>query len=195
MIKLNHKVDEFISKNPQWQEQLEMLRTIILACGLIEELKWNVPVYTFQNKNIVGINGLKESCVIAFFKGALLKDVNGILTKPGQHTQAGRWIKFSNVKEIIKLKAALKAYIKEAIEVEKAGLKVKLKKTLDFTMPEEFQNKLNKIPALKKAFYALTPGRQRAYILYFSQAKLSKTREARVEKWMQQILNGQGLND
>ncbi len=191
---MNPKADEYISNIPQWQQELKALRMICLDCNLVEEFKWSIPVYTFHKKNIVGINRLKESVVLAFFKGALLSDEDGILLQPGK-VQAARWVKFKSIKEIIKLEPILKAYIFEAIEVEKAGLKVIKKKTSDYPMPEEFQNKLNEIPALKKAFYALTPGRQRAYILYFSQAKQSKTREARVEKYVQQILKGKGLND
>ncbi len=192
---MNPKVDEYLSKVPKWSQELEQLRNIILDCGLTEELKWSVPVYTFQKKNIVGINGLKEYCALAFFKGTLLHDANGILIKPGKNTQAGRWIKFTNVGEIVQMKPILKAYIHEAIEVEKAGLKVNLKTTPEYCIPEEFQYKLNEIPELKSAFSELTPGRQRAYILYFSAPKQSKTRTARIEKCMQLILNGKGLND
>ena len=192
---MNPKVDQFLSNVPKWREELQQLRMIILDCGLTEELKWGVPCYTFHKHNIVGINGLKESCALAFFKGALLQDSDGILTKPGKHTQAGRWIKFTSLREIVKLAPTLKAYIYEAIELEKAGLKVPLKKTTDFAVPEEFQQKLTKNKALKKAFEALTPGRQRAYILYFSEAKQSKTRESRIEKYIPKILNGKGMND
>jgi uncharacterized protein YdeI (YjbR/CyaY-like superfamily) len=194
---MNPKVDEYLSKVEKWQEEMEKLRMIILDCGLTEELKWDNPCYTFQKSNIVIIGGLKEYCVLSFFKGALLNDANGILIKPGKNTQAARLIRFTNVREIVELEPILKAYIYEAIEVEKAGLKVNLKKTTEFIIPEEFQNKLSAKggPALKTAFDALTPGRQRAYILYFSQPKQSKTRESRVEKCMQQILNGKGLND
>jgi uncharacterized protein YdeI (YjbR/CyaY-like superfamily) len=186
-------VEEYFSNAPKWQQELETLRMICLNCNLEEELKWSIPVYTFEKKNIVGINKLKESVVLAFFKGSLLSDPDKILLKPGVLTQAGRWIKFTSVKEIIKQEPILKAYIFEAIEVEKAGLKIIKKKTSDFPIPEEFQQALNKLPTLKKAFNALTPGRQRAYILYFSQAKQSKTRKARVGKYIQQILNGKGI--
>ena len=179
----------------KWQEELEKLRTIILDCGLDEELKWGVPCYTFQKNNIVLIGAFKEYCALSFFKGALLKDANGVLSKPGQNTQSGRLIRFTGVRGIVELESILKAYIYEAIEVEKAGLKVNFKKTSEFVIPEEFQNKLDKIPALKTAFYALTPGRQRAYILYFSAPKQSKTRESRVERYTRQILSGKGLND
>jgi uncharacterized protein YdeI (YjbR/CyaY-like superfamily) len=192
---MNPKVDGYLRKAKQWQAELEKLRMIILDCQLTEELKWGKPCYTFRKSNIVIIIPLKEYCALMFCKGALLNDANGILIKPGENTQAGRWIKFTAVREIVEMETILKAYIYEAIEVEKAGLKVNFKKTTEFIIPEEFQNKLDEIPALKTAFDALTPGRQRAYILYFSAPKQSKTRESRVEKWMQQILNGKGLND
>jgi uncharacterized protein YdeI (YjbR/CyaY-like superfamily) len=192
---MNPKVDFFFSKAKNWQEEFEKLRMIILDCGLTEELKWGQPCYTFQKRNIVLIHGFKEYCAILFFKGALLNDPNGILIQQTEKVQAARQVRFTNVRKIVKMEPILKAYIYEVIEVEKAGLKVSFKKTSDFIIPEEFQNKLDKIPALKTAFYALTPGRQRAYIFYFSQPKQSKTRESRVEKCMQQILNGKGLND
>jgi uncharacterized protein YdeI (YjbR/CyaY-like superfamily) len=195
MNRMNPKVDFYFSKAKQWQEELEQLRMIVLDCGLTEELKWGVPCYTFQKSNIVLIHVFKEYCALLFFKGALLNDANGILIQQTKNVQAGRQIRFTNVREIVKMKPILKAYIYEAIEVEKAGLKVNFKKTTEFIIPEEFQNKLDEIPALKTAFHALTPGRQRAYILYFSAAKQSKTRESRIEKYMQQILNGKGLND
>jgi uncharacterized protein YdeI (YjbR/CyaY-like superfamily) len=191
---MNPKVDVFLSKAKKWQEELKKLRMIILDCQLTEELKWGKPCYTFQKSNLVIIIPLKESCALMFCKGALLNDANDILIKPGENTQAGRWIKFTNVREIVEMETILKAYIYEAIEVEKAGLKVNFKRNPE-PVPEEFQNKLDEIPALKTAFDALTPGRQRAYILYFSAPKQSKTRESRVEKCMQQILNGKGLND
>ena len=192
---MNPKVDFYFSKAKKWQEELEKLRTIVLDCGLTEELKWGVPCYTFQKRNIVLIHVFKEYCALLFFKGALLNDANGILIQQTKNVQAARQIRFTNVREIVKMETILKAYIHEAIEVEKAGLKVNFKKTTEFKIPEEFQNKLDKNPALKTAFDALTPGRQRAYILYFSAPKQSKTRESRVEKCMQQILNGKGLND
>jgi len=192
---MNTTVDSYFNKQERWQEELQALRTIILDCNLTEELKWAIPVYTFHGKNIVGINGLKESVALSFFKGALLQDANGILTKPGEHTQAGRWIKFTSTKEIVKLEPILKAYIFEAIEVEKAGLKVIKKQTSDFKVPEEFQQKLDEMPALKKAFNGLTPGRQGGYLFYFSQAKQSKTRMARIEKYIDQILHGKGITD
>src|SRR5437773_3586114 len=191
----NPKVDIFFIKAKKWQKELAKLRMIILDCGLTEELKWGQPCYTFQKSNIVLIHGFKEYCALLFFKGALLNDANGILIQQTKNVQAARQIRFTNVRQIVKMEPILKAYIFEAIEVEKAGLKVPLKKTTDFKIPEEFQNKLDKIPALKTAFDALTPGRQRAYIFYFSQPKQSKTRQARVEKCMKQILKRKGLND
>jgi uncharacterized protein YdeI (YjbR/CyaY-like superfamily) len=193
--RMNPKVDAYLSQAKKWQEELEKLRMIILDCLLTEELKWGVPCYTFQKNNIVLIHVFKEYCALLFFKGALLNDANGILIKQTKNTQAGRQIRFTNVREIVEMETILKAYIYEAIEVEKAGLKVNFKKTAEFIIPEEFQNILDEIPALKTAFDALTPGRQRAYILYFSAPKQSKTRESRVEKCIQQILNGKGLND
>ncbi len=195
MNRMNPKVDVYFRKAKKWQEELEKLRTIILDCQLTEELKWGVPCYTFQKSNIVLIHVFKEYCALLFFKGALLNDANGILIEQTKNVQAGRQIRFTNVREIVEMETILKAYIYEAIEVEKAGLKVIFKKTTEFIIPEEFQNKLDEIPALKTAFDALTPGRQRAYILYFSAPKQSKTRESRVEKCMQQIFNGKGLND
>jgi uncharacterized protein YdeI (YjbR/CyaY-like superfamily) len=195
MNRMNPKVDEFTSKAQKWQEEFERLRMIVLDCGLTEEFKWGVPCYTFEKSNIVLIHGFEEYCALLFVKGALLKDAKGILITQTENTQASRQIRFTNVQEIVEMEPILKDYIHEAIEVEKAGLKVDFKKTTEFTIPEEFQNKLDAIPALKTAFEALTPGRQRAYILYFSQPKQSKTRESRVEKCMQQILNGKGLND
>ena len=192
---MNPKVDVYISKEKKWQEELKKLRTIILDCQLTEELKWGVPCYTFQKSNIVLIHVFKEYCAILFVKGALLKDANHILITQTENVQAARQVRFTNVQEIVEMEAILKAYIYEAIEVEKAGLIVNYKKTTEFIIPEEFQNKLDESPVLKTAFNALTPGRQRAYILYFSAPKQSKTRESRVEKCMQQILNGKGLND
>ncbi len=199
---MNPKVDFYFSKANlpggkagKWQNELEKLRAIILDCGLTEELKWGVPCYTFQTSNIVLIHTFKEYCAVLFFKGALLKDANGILVQQTENVQAARQIRFTNVQEIVKMKLILKAYIHEAIKVEEAGLKVNLKKTTEFLIPKEFQKKLDKLPALKTAFKALTPGRQRGYILYFSAPKQTKTREARVDKFKQQILNGRGLND
>ena len=192
---MNPNVDFYFSKAKKWQKELEKLRMIVLDCGLTEGLKWGVPCYAFQKSNIVLIHVFKEYCALLFFKGALLKDINGILIQQTENVQAARQIRFTNVREIVKMKSIVKAYIYEAVEVEEAGLKVNLKKTTEFIIPEEFQKKLDRIPALKTAFDALTPGRQRGYILYFSAPKQSKTRESRVEKCMQQILNGKGLND
>lgn len=192
---MNPKVDFFFAKEGSWQKEYEKLRMIILDCGLTEELKWGCPCYTFEGANIVLIHGFKEYCAVLFFKGALLNDANNILIQQSENVQAARQVRFTNAKEITKLEKILKAYIYEAIEVERAGLKVKLKKTTEFKMPEEFKTKLAKKPALKKAFEALTPGRQRAYLLHFSQAKQAKTREARIEKYIPQILKGKGLND
>jgi len=192
---MNPKVDWFFSKETKWQKEYEKLRTIILDCGLNEELKWGCPCYTFGKSNIVLIHGFKEYCALLFFKGALLNDPNGILIQQTENVQSARQVRFTNIQEIVKMERILKAYIYEAIEVEKAGLKVKLKKTSEYKIPEEFQKQLDKKPALKKAFEALTPGRQRAYIFYFSQPKQSKTRELRIEKTKEQILDGKGLND
>ena len=193
--RMNPKVDEFLSKAKKWKEEYEKLRQIVLDCELTEEYKWMHPCYTFEKKNIVLIHGFKEYCALLFHKGALLKDAKGILIQQTENVQAARQIRFTNVQEIVAIETILKDYIYEAIEVEKAGLEVNFKKNTDYTIPEEFQNKLDEIPALKTAFEALTPGRQRAYILHFSQPKQSKTRVSRVEKYMPQILNGKGLND
>jgi uncharacterized protein YdeI (YjbR/CyaY-like superfamily) len=191
----NPKVDFFFSKEKKWRQEFEKLRAIILDCQLTEELKWGVPCYTFERKNIVLIHGFKDYCAILFHKGILLKDPMGILIQQTENVQAARQIRFTGVEEIEEMEPILKAYVHEAIEAEKAGLEIEYKKTSEFSMPEEFQKKLDEIPALKTAFDALTPGRQRAYLLYFSSPKQSKTREARIEKYMQQILNGKGLND
>jgi uncharacterized protein YdeI (YjbR/CyaY-like superfamily) len=195
MKRMNPKVDEYLRKAKKWQQEFKKLRMIILDCGLIEELKWGVPCYTFEKRNIVLIHGFKEYCALLFFKGALFKDAKGILIQQTENVQAARQIRFTNVREIVEIAPILKAYIDEAIEVEKAGLKVNFKKTAEFKIPKEFQHKLDKTPALKKVFAALTPGRQRGYIFYFSQPKQSKTRAARVEKCVPQILSGKGLND
>ena len=192
---MNPRVDFYFNKAQKWQEEIEKLRLITLDCGLTEELKWGCPCYTFQKKNIVLIHVFKEYCALLFFKGSLLKDPDSILIQQTANVQVARQIRFTNARELSRQERILKAYIYEAIEVEKAGLKVPLKKTAQFTVPEEFKKKLNKTPALKTAFKALTPGRQRAYILYFSAAKQSKTRESRIEKCMPQILHGKGLND
>jgi uncharacterized protein YdeI (YjbR/CyaY-like superfamily) len=191
----NPKVDFFFTKATKWQEEFRRLRTIILSCGLTEELKWGKPCYTFQQSNVVLIHGFKEYCALLLMKGALLKDAKRILIQQTENVQAARQIRFTNVQEIVKMERILKAYVKEAIEIEKAGLEVNYKKTSAFKVPEELQNKLDAIPALTTAFDALTPGRQRGYLLYFSGAKQSKTRESRVEKCMPQILKGKGLDD
>ena len=193
--KPNPKVDFFFNKAEQWKQEFEKLRRIILDCGLTEELKWGVPCYTFETKNIVLIHGFKEYCAILFVKGALLKDTEGILIQQTENVQAARQIRFTNARDIVEMETILKAYINESIQAEIAGLKVNYKKVTEFSMPEEFISKLEEVPGLQEAFEALTQGRQRAYILYFSAPKQSKTRAARVEKYMEQILNGKGLND
>jgi uncharacterized protein YdeI (YjbR/CyaY-like superfamily) len=192
---MNPKVDAFLSKVQKWQEEFKKLRSIVLDCQVTEEFKWGNPCYTYQNSNIVLINGFKEYCALLFFKGALLKDVNGILIQQTENVQVARQIRFTNIGEIEELESILKTYIYEAVEVEKAGLKVNLKKNEEYSIPEEFQNKLDKNPVLETAFKAFTAGRQRAYIFYFSAPKQSKTRETRIEKCIPQILDGKGLND
>ncbi|WAC42389.1 YdeI/OmpD-associated family protein [Pedobacter sp. SL55] len=195
---MNPKVDAFLSKTTQWKQEFEALRAIILECGLTEELKWGQPCYTFQKSNIVLIHGFKEYCALLFFKGALLSNEDGLLIQQTDHVQSVRQIRFVNAKEIWSAKQQIKHYIFEAIEVEKAGLKVAMRKTSDFEVAAEFQEKLDALPALRTAFEALTPGRQRAYLFHFSEAKQAKTRAARVarvEKYMPQILSGKGLND
>ena len=192
---MNPKVDFFFKKAGKWQKEIEALRVIVLGCPLTEELKWGCPCYSFQGSNIVLAHTFKEYCALLFFKGALLKDTKGILIQQTKNVQAARQIRFTNVREIVEMNPIIKAYIYEAIEVEKAGLKVKLKKTPEFAMPAEFKSRLIESPALKTAFRALTPGRQRAYLLHFSAPKQSKTREARIAKCMRQILKGRGLND
>jgi uncharacterized protein YdeI (YjbR/CyaY-like superfamily) len=192
---MNPQVEFFFSKSKMWREEFEKLRMILLDCPLAEELRWGKPCYTFQKSNIVLMHGFKEYCALLFMKGALLKDANGILIRQTENVQAARQIRFTSVRQIAGMEPILKAYIHEAIEVEKAGLEVNYKKTSEFIIPDEFQKKLDAIPALKTAFAALTPGRQRGYMLYFSAPKQSKTRESRVEKCMRQILNGKGLND
>lgn len=192
---MNPKVDWFFNKATKWQEEYERLRMIVLDTGLTEELKWGCPCYTFDSSNIVLIHGFKEYCALLFVKGALLKDAKRILVRQTNNVQAARQIRFTHVDEIARMEPILKTYIREAIKVEKAGIKVPLKKTSEFEMPGEFQKVLDRTPALRKAFYALTPGRQRGYILYFSAAKQSKTRESRIGKYMKQILSGKGLDD
>lgn len=191
----NPQVDFYFDKAKKWQEEVTRLRMIILDCGLTEALKWGVPCYTFEKKNIVLIHVFKEYCAVLFFKGVLLHDTHGILVQQTEHVQVARQIRFTQVREIVKLAPSLKAYIYEAIEIEKAGLKVPLKTTKEFKVPEEFKHKLDKTPALKTAFDALTPGRKRAYLLHFSAPKQSKTRESRIEKCIPKIFNGKGLND
>jgi uncharacterized protein YdeI (YjbR/CyaY-like superfamily) len=192
---MNPKVDWFFKKDTKWQEEYKRLRIIVLDCGLTEELKWGCPCYTLEGSNIVLIHGFKDYCALLFHKGALLKDSKKILIQQTANVQAARQIRFNNVDQITDMEPTLKSYIKQAIKVEKAGIKVQLKKTSEFNMPEEFQKKLNKNRALKKAFETLTPGRQRGYLLYFSQAKQSKTCEARIEKYVPKILKGKGLED
>ena len=192
---MNSKVDFFFNKDTQWNKEFDLLRSIVLDCGLTEELKWGQPCYTFEKANIVLIHGFKEYCALLFFKGALMKDNKKILIQQTENVQSARQILFTNANEIMKLKNTLKSYVYDAIKVEEAGLKFEFKKTSDFKIPEEFQNKLNKKPALKKAFNALTPGRQRAYLFYFSSAKQSKTREDRIKKYEQKILDGKGMDD
>jgi uncharacterized protein YdeI (YjbR/CyaY-like superfamily) len=192
---MNPKIDGYLQNVKKWQEELLELRMIILDCGLTEELKWGEPCYTLQDKNIVLIHGFNDYCALLFMKGALLKDPKGILIQQTENVQSGRQIRFTSARQIVKMKPTLKAYIKEAIAVEQAGLKVKLKKTSEFKMPEEFRNKLDGNPALQTAFAALTPGRQRGYLLHFAAPKQSKTRTARIEKCMPQIFDGKGLQD
>jgi len=192
---MHPKVDQFIINAPNWQQELELLRSIILDCQLTEELKWDIPVYTYKKANIVGINGLKDYCTIAFFKGGLLNDASGVLVKPGEHTQSGRQIRFTSIEGIIQLEPVIKAYIFEAIEVEKAGLKIESKPVSDYTVPEELTQQFEEFPPLKTAFEALTPGRQKAYLIYFSEAKQSATRLQRIEKMTERILCGKGLTD
>lgn len=192
---MNPNVDFYFTKAKQWQEELKLLRTIALESGLAEELKWGCPCYTQDDKNIVLIHAFKEYCALLFFKGALLKDPKGILIQQTENVQAARQVRFTSVKDVTRLKTTIKAYIRQAIEVEKAGLKVPLKKTAEYKVPEEFEAALRSNPKLKSAFFGLTSGRQRGYILYFSSAKQSKTREARIEKYTPQILSGKGLED
>ena len=195
MTTQNPKVDSILRHTQQWRDELETLRSILLECELTEELKWYQPCYTFQKKNVVLMHGFKEYCALLFFKGALLKDPERILVQQTENVQGPRQIRFTNVREIVKRKSILKAYVAEAIELEKSGAKVKLKKVSEFKVPEEFQKKLDETPTLRKAFFALTPGRQRGYLLHFAGAKQSKTRELRIEKHTPRILEGKGLDD
>lgn len=192
---MNPKVDWFFNKVTKWQQEYKELRMLILDCGLTEELKWGCPCYTFQNSNIVLIHGFKNYCALLFMQGVLLKDKKKILVQQTENVQAARQIRLTNIQEIVKNKSTLKSYIKEAIELEKAGLKLELKKTTEYKMPEEFQLVLDDMPELKTAFNNLTPGRQRGYLLYFASAKQTKTREARIEKYIPKILDGKGLED
>ena len=192
---MNPKVDEYLSRAKKWQKELELLRRILLGCALEEELKWRVPCYTFQNSNIALLGGFKEYCALMFFKGSLLEDPEGVLIQLTENMQGQRQIRCTHFDEIVKLEGVIKAYIKEAIEVEKAGLKVKHKQASDYEVVEEFQSKIDEMPELKKAFEALTPGRQKMYLYHFSQAKQSKTRQSRVEKYIPKILEGKGMND
>jgi uncharacterized protein YdeI (YjbR/CyaY-like superfamily) len=195
MSKANAKVDAFIANAKRWREELKRLRAIVLDSELTEEFKWSQPCYTLDGKNVLVLGELKESCAMAFFKGALLKDVHGVLTRPGQHSQSTRWFKFGSAREIAEMKPVVKAYVREAIEVEKSGLKVRLRKTSDLKFPDELQLMLDEFPDFRAAFERLTPGRQRAYIYHISGAKQAKTREARVQKCMPQILEGKGRLD
>lgn len=192
---MNPKVDFYFTKEKKWLKEIEQLRTIVLDCNLNETLKWDCPCYTYEDRNVVLIHTFKEYCALLFFKGALLKDPKEMLTQQTENVQAARQMRFTSAQEITKLKASIKSYIKEAIAAEKAGLKVELKKTSEFAMPDEFKQVLKEDTALKKAFHALTPGRQRAYLLFFSSAKQAKTRETRIEKSIDDIMNGKGLND
>jgi uncharacterized protein YdeI (YjbR/CyaY-like superfamily) len=192
---MNDKVNNYLIQNPKWQIELEKIRNIIVDTQLIEDFKWRVPCYTFQNKNVIILNALKDCCVVGFLKGALLNDSNKVLVQQTENMQSARIIKFHNIQEIVAMESLLKKYIYEAIEVEKAGLKVVYKKTSDFVIVKEFQNKLAEIPELKSAFENLTPGRQKAYLLHFAAPKQAKTRETRIEKSIPQILNGKGIND
>jgi uncharacterized protein YdeI (YjbR/CyaY-like superfamily) len=192
---MNPKADFYFNKEQKWQQEIGQLRTITLGCGLTEELKWGCPCYTFNTNNIVLIHVFKEYCALLFFKGALLNDPDGLLVQQTANVQAARQLRFTGLMQIVEMQATIKTYVFEAIEVEKAGLKVELKKTTEFNMPDEFQSKLNTISALKTAFEALTPGRQRGYLLHFSAPKQAKTREARVEKYLPKILSGKGLDD
>lgn len=193
--KMNPKVDAFVGRATMWLEETEKLREILLDCGLTEELKWGKPCYTSQGRNIVIIQGFKAYLALLFFKGYMLQDPHGILVKTGENTKVGRQIRFNDTQEIVELEPILRAYIAEAIEVEQSGVKEDIIKETHLDIPEEFQNKLDENPALKAAFEALTPGRQRAYVYYFSAPMQSKTRESRVDKCTQQILDGKGLND
>jgi uncharacterized protein YdeI (YjbR/CyaY-like superfamily) len=195
MNQTNLKADALFNKAKKWQEEMKELRAIVLDCQLTEEIKWYQPCYTFENNNVVIISAFKEYCALNFFKGALIKDPEGVLIAPSENVQSGRQMRFISVDQIIEMEPIIKAYLSEAIEVEKAGLKVEYKQTSEYEFPEELQQKLDENPALKKAFESLTPGRQRGYLLYFSAPKQSKTRAARIDKYTERIFNGKGLND
>lgn len=192
---MNPKVDFFFNKESQWKKEYAQLRRLMLSCGLTEALKWGVPCYTLNNSNVVLIHGFKDYCALLFHKGALLKDTENLLIQQTKNVQSARQIRFTDLSQIVAMESTLKAYVYEAMEVEKAGLEVKLKKTQEFEMPEEFRVTLEENPDLKAAFERLTPGRQRGYLLYFSQAKQAKTRESRIEKYWDHIMNGKGLKD
>jgi len=192
---MQSKVDAFLSRAKAWQEEFTQLRAIILDCGLDEDFKWGQPCYTLDGGNVVLIHGFKEYCALLFFKGALMKDPKNILIQQTENVQAARQVRFASAEQIAKLDKVLKTYIRNAIELEKSGAKVEFKKTTEFSWPEEFERKVDDTPALRTAFEALTPGRQRAYLLHFSSAKQAKTRESRIEKCVPQILNGKGLDD
>jgi uncharacterized protein YdeI (YjbR/CyaY-like superfamily) len=192
---MNPKVDNFFERAQKWQKEMEKLRSVVLSCGLTEELKWGKPCYTDEGHNIVVIQGFKEYCALLFMKGYLLNDPDGILVKTGENTVVGRQVRFTDAKEVTRLATILKTYIYQAVEVERAGIKVEIKKSAPPAIPEEFQKKLKKSPRLKEAFEKLTPGRQKAYLFYFSGAKQSQTRESRIEKCIQPILDGKGLNE
>ena len=193
--RMNPLVDAFVKKARKWQEEINALREIVLACGLTEELKWRQPCYAFNGKNVIIIGGFKEYCALMYFKGALMKDPKKILVRPGEHSQSSRQVRFTSVGEIAAARPTLESYIQEAIAIENAGLKVTLKKVSEYSIPKEFDTRLKHDPALKTAFRSLTPGRQRAYLLNFSQPKRSETREARIDKWIPQILRGKGMDD
>lgn len=193
--KTNPKVDAYMARAKKWPEESRKLRQILLGCGLAEEFKWGKPTYAFEGKNIVAINQLKDHSALLFFKGALIPDDKGVLIKPGENSQSARWMKFTSAREIARMEPVLKAYVREAVEAEKAGLKVEPLKSKDLILPEELKEKFNEVPGLKAAFKALTPGRQRAYVLYFSGAKQSKTRTSRIGKYERKILAGKGMND
>ena len=192
---MNSEVDWFFTKSSKWQEEYSELRMLVLDCGLTELLKWGCPCYTVEKSNVVLIHGFKDYCALLFMQGALMNDTKGLLIQQTANVQSARQLRFKNIEEILERKSIIKSYLKEAIRIDTAGLKVELKKTTEYAIPDEFQKVLDTMPELKDAFYSLTPGRQRGYLLYFSSAKQIKTREARIEKYVQQILDGKGLED